>query len=116
VLGLTFKENVPDIRNSKVIDIVRELREYEVEVLVTDPWADAEEARHEYGLELVDVETVGKVDAVVWAVAHDQFRERFTPAALKQLCCSEDCGVVVDVKSVLDRSAIEAQGLKYWCL
>jgi len=116
VLGLTFKENVPDIRNSKVIDIVRELREYEVEVLVTDPLADAEEARHEYRLELVDMESVGKVDAVVWAVAHDAFRERFTPAALKQLCCGDDCGVVVDVKSILNREAIEGQGLRYWSL
>jgi UDP-N-acetyl-D-galactosamine dehydrogenase len=116
VLGLTFKENVPDIRNSKVIDIVRELREYEVEVLVADPLVDADEARHEYGLELVEVAAVGKVDAVVWAVAHDQFRERYTPAALRQLCCNDGCGVVVDVKSILNREAIEGQGLRYWSL
>jgi UDP-N-acetyl-D-galactosamine dehydrogenase len=85
-------------------------------VLVTDPWADADEARHEYGLELVDVDAVGKVDAVVWAVAHDQFRERFTPAGLKQVCCNDGCGVVVDVKSVLNREAVEGQGMRYWSL
>lgn len=75
VLRLTFKENVPDIRNSRVIDIVRELEEYQVEVLVHDPLADVEEVRHEYGLELVDADAVGTVDAVVWAVAHEVFRE-----------------------------------------
>ncbi|MDW7646363.1 MAG: nucleotide sugar dehydrogenase [Desulfuromonadales bacterium] len=116
VLGLTFKENVPDIRNSKVIDIVRELQDYEVEVLVADPLADADEARHEYGLELVDVDNVGQVDAVVWAVAHDAYRQRFTPAALKALCCDDGCGVVVDVKAVLDRAEVESAGLRYWGL
>ncbi|MGE4578575.1 MAG: nucleotide sugar dehydrogenase [Desulfuromonadales bacterium] len=112
VLGLTFKENVPDIRNSKVIDIVRELQDYEIEVLVADPLADADEARHEYGLELVDVDVVGQVDAVVWAVAHDAYRQRFTPAALKALC-GDGCGVVVDVKAVLDRVEVESAGLRY---
>ncbi|MBW6511770.1 MAG: nucleotide sugar dehydrogenase [Desulfuromonadaceae bacterium] len=116
VLGLTFKENVPDIRNSKVIDIIRELQDYGVEVLVTDPCADAAEARHEYDLQLIDVEAVGRVDAVVWAVAHEQFRERFTPAALKQICCNDGCGVVVDVKGVLSRGAVEKEGLAYWGL
>lgn len=116
VLGLTFKEDVPDIRNSKVIDIIRELQDYGVEVLVTDPCADAEEARHEYDLQLVDVEAVGRVDAVVWAVAHEQFRERFTPATLKQICCNDGCGVVVDVKGVLSRGAVEQEGLVYWGL
>jgi UDP-N-acetyl-D-galactosamine dehydrogenase len=116
VLGLTFKENVPDIRNSKVVDILRELREYEVEVLVTDPWADADEARHEYGLELVSLEAVGKVDAVVWAVAHEQFRE-IGPARLRELCDNgSGCGVVIDVKTVLDRAEVEGAGLAYWSL
>ncbi|MCP3177486.1 nucleotide sugar dehydrogenase [Desulfuromonas sp. KJ2020] len=116
VLGLTFKENVPDIRNSKVIDIVRELQDYGIEVLVTDPLADSDEARHEYGLELVDLETIGTVDAVVWAVAHDQFLTQFTPGALKHLCGAGGCGVVVDVKSVLSPEAVESEGLHYWGL
>lgn len=116
VLGLTFKENVPDIRNSKVIDIVRELQEYDVEVLVADPLADADEARHEYGLELVDVQAVGPVDAVILAVSHDQFKT-FGPQELRALCGNGNgCGVVVDVKSVLERETVEAQGMRYWSL
>ncbi len=116
VLGLTFKENVPDIRNSKVIDIVRELEEYGVTVLVHDPVADPAEARREYGVELCDLATVGTVDAVVWAVAHDPFRT-LTPERLKKLCANGNgAGVVIDVKSVLDRAAVTAAGLGYWCL
>jgi UDP-N-acetyl-D-galactosamine dehydrogenase len=117
LLGLTFKENVPDIRNSKVIDIVRELREYGVEVLIHDPIADPEEVRQEYGEELSDPAAVGPFDGVVWAVAHDVFREEFTPARLKDLCgYGNGCGVVADVKSVLDGAEVLKQGLRYWCL
>jgi len=117
VLGLTFKENVPDIRNSKVIDIVRELEEYQVEVLVHDPLADPEEVRHEYGLELTDPADAGPVDAVIWAVAHDAFVRDFTPSRLKELCGNGNgCGVVVDVRSVLEREAVEELGLRYWSL
>ncbi|HXV21121.1 MAG TPA: nucleotide sugar dehydrogenase [Desulfuromonadales bacterium] len=116
VLGLTFKENVPDIRNSKVVDILRELREYEVEVLVTDPWADADEARHEYGLELTPLDAVGAVDAVILAVAHEQFKEIGIDRLARMCCNGGECGVLVDVKSVLDREVVEAQGLCYWSL
>ncbi|MBE0598090.1 MAG: nucleotide sugar dehydrogenase [Desulfuromonadales bacterium] len=116
VLGLTFKENVPDIRNSKVIDIVRELREYEIEALVHDPLADPAEARHEYGLELVDPEQAGCFDAIVWAVAHAAF-DQYDSVRLKKLCGNGNGqGVVMDVKSVLRRDEIEAQGLVYWSL
>lgn len=116
VLGMTFKEDVPDIRNSRVIDIVRELHEYGVDVLVHDPLADPEETRHEYGLELTTLEQAGAVDAVVWAVAHRAFAS-LTPERLRRLCCNGNgCGVVMDIKSVLTRSAVEAQGLHYWSL
>jgi len=74
VLGLTFKENCPDIRNTKVIDIVRELRSYNISVDVHDPWADAAEAEHEYGLRLTEQPERGAYDAIVIAVAHDQIR------------------------------------------
>ncbi len=116
VLGLTFKENVPDIRNSKVVDVVNELLEYGIDVLVHDPVASPEEAKHEYGIELADLETVGAVDAVILAVVHDAYRQRFTPAVLKGLCGDEGCGVVVDVKSLLAREAVEEEGLQYWSL
>nr|WP_035055871.1 nucleotide sugar dehydrogenase [Desulfuromonas sp. TF] len=116
VLGLTFKENVPDIRNTRVIDIIEELREYGVEVLVHDPVASAEEARHEYGIDLVDIEVAGKFDGVVWAVAHQAFQS-LDPARLRQFCTSGNGkGVVIDVKAVLNGNDVEAEGLIYWSL
>jgi UDP-N-acetyl-D-galactosamine dehydrogenase len=116
VLGLTFKENVPDIRNTRVIDIIDELREYGVEVLVHDPVASAEEARAEYGIDLVDIEAAGKFDGVVWAVAHQAFHP-LDPARLRQFCTSGNGkGVIIDVKAVLDGNDVEAEGLIYWSL
>jgi UDP-N-acetyl-D-galactosamine dehydrogenase len=116
VLGLTFKENVPDIRNTKVVDIISELRDYEVEVLVHDPVADPVEAREEYGLELVGLDAVGQVDGVVLAVAHQAFGG-ITVERLHELCGNGNgCGVVVDVKGMLDRAAIESKELWYWGL
>jgi len=116
VLGLTFKENVPDIRNTKVVDIIAELRDYEVEVLVHDPVADPVEAREEYGLELVGLDAVGQVDGVVLAVAHEVFGG-ISAERLHELCGNGNgCGVVVDVKGMLDRPAIESKELWYWGL
>lgn len=116
VLGLTFKENVPDIRNTKVIDIVHELREYDIEVLVHDPMAAADEARHEYGLELTDLHQVGDLDGVIWAVSHERFRE-LTPKRLKDMTQKGNGrGVVIDVKSVLDPQAIRDLEMVYWRL
>ena len=116
VLGLTFKENCPDVRNTKVVDIVAELKEYGVEVLVHDPMADSAAVQHEYGFGLVDLEGLAVVDAVIWAVAHSAF-EDITPKRLKDLCCNGNgCGVVMDVKGVLTRDAVEAVGLGYWSL
>jgi UDP-N-acetyl-D-galactosamine dehydrogenase len=116
VLGLTFKENCPDIRNTKVIGIVNELREYGVEVLVHDPMADPAEAQREYGLGLVDLEGLAAVDGVVWAVAHSAFAA-ITPQYLKALCGNGNgSGVVMDVKGVLQRQAVEQLGLGYWSL
>ncbi len=80
VLGLTFKENCPDVRNTKVVDIVTELKEYGVEVLIHDPMADADVTKHEYGLDLVDLDGLENVDGVIWAVAHSAFAE-ITPTA-----------------------------------
>ena len=116
VLGLTFKENVPDIRNTKVVDIIAELRDYEVDVLVHDPVADPVEAREEYGLELVGLDAVGQVDGVVLAVAHQVFRG-ISVERLHALCGNGNgCGVVVDVKGMLDRPAIESKDIWYWGL
>jgi len=116
VLGLTFKENCPDVRNTKVVDIVMELKEYGVEVLVHDPMADDEVTKHEYGLDLVELDGLASVDGVVWAVAHSAFDD-MTPQRLKELCRNGGgCGVVMDVKGVLAQEAVEGTGLRYWSL
>jgi UDP-N-acetyl-D-glucosamine/UDP-N-acetyl-D-galactosamine dehydrogenase len=116
VLGLTFKENVPDIRNSKVVDILRELHEYGVETLVHDPVASSEDAMAEYGVPLVGLTEAGKVDAVILAVAHSDFLA-MESATLKDWCSNGNGqGVVIDVKSLLSRRSIEAAGLLYWSL
>ncbi len=116
VLGLTFKENVSDIRNSKVVDILQNLKEFGVTALVHDPMANVNDVREEYGLELSSLAEIGKVDGVVWAVDHDAFKH-ITPWHLKELCGNGNGhGVVVDVKSILNRAEVESQGLVYWSL
>jgi UDP-N-acetyl-D-galactosamine dehydrogenase len=106
VLGLTFKENCPDLRNTRVVDIVRLLRDYHVEVDVHDPWADAAEARHEYGLDPVAAPQAGRYDAVVIAVAHRQFA-LLGAAGIRALV--RDGGVVYDIKGVLPRAAVDGR-------
>jgi len=100
VLGLTFKENCPDLRNSKVIDIIRELQKFGAKVEVHDPWIDAREARHEYGIR--PMKTLGntKYDAVVLAVSHDQFREKGIKAIRK---LTKRTSVVYDIKHLFAR-------------
>ena len=102
MLGITFKENCPDIRNSKAIDVYRELTDFGMAVEVYDPWASKEEVQHEYGLDLVD-QPQGRYNAIVLAVAHD----RFQAIGLEDLKANE--AVVFDIKSVLDKSAIDAR-------
>lgn len=114
VLGLTFKENVPDLRNSKVPDIINELREYGVQVVVHDPIAESEEAVHEYGIKLVDLKQIKDVDGVILAVAHRSFLEMGISELLKPLR-DQKCGVLIDVKSILDSSKVPSS-IKYWRL
>lgn len=101
VLGITFKENCPDIRNSKVVDLVSELRKWNVKPVIYDPWASAEEVKHEYGLEVGSLDELRGVDALVVAVGHQQFRQ-MTPAELRALCRG-DKPVLADVKAMYDR-------------
>lgn len=98
VMGLTFKENCPDLRNTRVVDIVNELKEFNCSVDVYDPWADAEEARHEYGLELTKAPEHGAYDGMIIAVAHDQFREMGT--RIRQF--GKPAHVLYDLKYILD--------------
>jgi UDP-N-acetyl-D-galactosamine dehydrogenase len=114
VLGLTFKENVPDLRNSKVPDIINELREYGVQVIVHDPIADPGEAVHEYGIKLVDLKQIQGVDGVIVAVSHKSFLEIGLAELLKPLRDHKN-GVLVDVKSIFDPAKVPAS-IKYWRL
>ena len=114
VLGLTFKEDVPDLRNSKVPDIIRELHEYGVQVLVHDPIAEEEEAMAEYGIHLVEWDQLKDLDGLIVAVAHKRFSDLGLQDLLRPLR-SLNQGVLIDVKSILDPTQIPTS-LKYWRL
>jgi UDP-N-acetyl-D-galactosamine dehydrogenase len=113
ILGMTFKENVPDIRNSKVIDISRELERVGVSVQVTDPIASAEETVHEYGIKLTPIESLRAADAIIFAVAHKDYVAGGWPLIAKLL--KGDRGIVLDVKAKLDR-AKKPEGIDLWRL
>jgi UDP-N-acetyl-D-galactosamine dehydrogenase len=113
ILGLTFKENVPDIRNSKVIDIIRELHEFGVQTCVHDPMASPEEALIEYGVRLCGWEQLPAADALVLAVAHRRFVELPPEAYMKKIVRH---GCLIDVKSVCDAAAFRREGLSVWRL
>ena len=104
VLGLAFKENCPDVRNTRVVDIVAELRSYNAQVDVHDPWVNADEAKHEYGLELVAEPQAGQYDAVILAVAHREFTQRGADG-IRAL--GKPGAVVFDVKRALPRHAVD---------
>lgn len=114
ILGITFKENCPDIRNSKVVDVIRELQLWGAQVVVADSWADAAEVRHEYGLELGCIDADNPVDALIVAVGHDQYRG-MTPTDLRALCRSGS-PVLADVKSLFDRNALTDAGFSVFRL
>jgi UDP-N-acetyl-D-galactosamine dehydrogenase len=113
VLGLTFKENCPDLRNSRVPDIIRELQDYCCDVSVHDPLADAEEAEEEYGLPLVDWDALPAAHAVVLAVAHDAYRSEGLATITSRLA---EGGVIMDIKGLLDREQAAAAGVPLWRL
>ena len=114
VLGFTFKENCRDTRNTKVFDIVNELREYGIEPYISDPWADADEARRLYGVEFTGMGSVRNMDAVIFAVAHREFAEM----SIKEVGAFFGDGrrVLIDVKGIFSRSEYEAAGYLYWRL
>ncbi len=114
LLGFTFKENCPDTRNTKIFDIVKELREYGIEPVIADPAADADEAKRLYGVEFVDMATISGMDAVILAVAHEQFAH-FTMADMDSFY-GEGKKVLIDVKGVLNRREYEEAGYSYWRL
>jgi UDP-N-acetyl-D-galactosamine dehydrogenase len=113
ILGLTFKENCPDLRNSRVIDIIRELEEFGIKVQVFDPQADSVEALHEYGVTLLPLNDLKPAAAVVVAVAHDAYA-RWSPEDYLKLM--QNAPVVIDVKGVCDGPALERAGARFWRL
>lgn len=118
ILGLTFKENCPDIRNTKIVDIITRLREYGIEPVVVDPWADVDEAEAEYGLKLVDISQVTGADCVILAVAHSQYRELkwIDIDRLYKNDIENDEKVLIDVKGLRSRKEAAERGYRYWRL
>ncbi len=117
VMGITFKEDVNDIRNSRVIDIISELKEYNTNVIVCDPLADKDAVKHEYGIELTEYNKNIKADAVIVAVSHNIFKRNLTLDALKRhLANRKSKGVIVDVKGLFDKEIFKNSGLLYWRL
>jgi UDP-N-acetyl-D-glucosamine/UDP-N-acetyl-D-galactosamine dehydrogenase len=111
VLGITFKENCPDVRNSKVIDLVRELENWGARVKVMDPWADPREVADEYGLTLAEITLHNQVDSLIIAVAHQEFAS-MSPAQLKALCTTHSKPVIADLKALHKQDELEEAGFK----
>ena len=117
IMGLTFKENCPDIRNSKVEDIIKRLHEYEIKPLVVDPWANKAEALAEYGIELTDMNDVHDADCVIMAVAHKEFKALGLEGVEKLFRDTYNANkVFLDVKGLYTVEELKASGMKYWRL
>lgn len=117
ILGFTFKENCPDTRNTKIIDIYNELREYGITPVIADPEADVDEAKRLYGIEFIDINDIKNCDAVILAVAHEQFKN-LGQADFDKMFKSgrNEEKVLVDIKGLLSRKEYEKAGYKYWRL
>lgn len=118
ILGIAFKENCPDTRNSKVNDIIKRLEEYEIIPQVTDPWADPEIAKHEYGVDLIPFEEVKDADCIIVAVGHKEFRS-LSMAQIKKFFrddLKDEEKVLIDVKSLYRMDELKASGMRFWRL
>lgn len=117
ILGLTFKENCPDTRNSKVDDIVKNLNKYGIKPIIVDPWASAKDAKHEYGVELTDIKDVKDADCIIAAVAHNEFKA-LKLSEMKSLYrkCENSEKVLIDVKGLYNIDDLNSSGLNWWRL
>jgi len=115
VFGLTFKENVADVRNTKVIDIIDELKDYGVELVVHDPEADADDVQHEFDLALADEADLKDLDCIIFAVPHNAYKEKYNLETILPLYRSNK-RVLIDIKNMFDRQASEDAGILYWSL
>lgn len=117
ILGITFKENCPDIRNSKVIDIIKKLSEYGITPEVVDAWADAEETAKEYNIQLKHIEEVKDADCVVFAVAHNEYKHMQEGSLQKLFRKGEnEKKVIIDIKGICDKEQVKSAGYSYWSL
>ena len=117
IMGITFKENCPDTRNSKVADIIKRLSEYGVSPIVVDPWSDAKDAKKEYNVELTELENITDADCIIFAVAHDEFKKMSLHEVDKLFTNSpSEEKVLIDVKGLFDKKSVEANGYSYWRL
>lgn len=115
ILGFTFKENCPDIRNTKVADIVNKLKEYEVEVIVYDPIVNKEQVKEQYGIEICQLDDLTNVNALIIAVAHEEFF-KYKLSDLKKIYSSDNVPVLIDVKRIFKKTLLEEEGFIYWGL
>lgn len=117
ILGLTFKENCPDTRNSKVDDIIKQLKTYGIHPTVIDPWASERDAMHEYGVKLKSMDDARNADCVIVAVAHNEFKA-LSLADIKSLFreSADDEKVLLDVKGLYKVADLEASGMRWWRL
>ncbi len=118
ILGLTFKENCPDTRNSKVVDIIKKLKEYDINPVVTDDWADIDVAKEEYNIDIVPFDSIPKADCVIVAVGHKEYRN-MSMMQIKELYKTnllDEEKVLIDVKSLYRMDELKASGIRFWRL
>ena len=114
IMGIAFKENVPDIRNSKVIDIINELKDYRIDALISDPIASEREVEEMYNLKLTEFDSIKEVDAVIFAIAHEEYK-KINLEDLKKLYRHAE-PLLIDVKGIFNKSEVLNLGFKYWRL
>ena len=117
ILGITFKENCPDIRNSRVIDIIKRLQEFEINPIICDPYANFEDVKREYNIDLCKLDAINNADCLVFAVAHDELKN-FSINQIDKMFCNAPNNekIIIDVKSILDKCEFEEKGYIYWSL
>jgi UDP-N-acetyl-D-galactosamine dehydrogenase len=118
IMGITFKENVSDIRNSRVIDIINELKEFGIDVIVCDPLAVSGAVQHEYGIKLTKYNKNIKADAIVIAVNHNAYKKELTVESMKHHVKNNNGskGVVIDIKGMFEKESVKGAGMLYWRL
>jgi UDP-N-acetyl-D-galactosamine dehydrogenase len=117
IMGMTFKENCPDVRNSKVIDIITRLQEYSIDPIVVDPWASADDSWREYGIKLASIKEIQDVDCIIIAVAHDQYLKMNLDDLKKYYRnTSDNKKVLLDVKGIYSINLLIKSGLSFWRL